>query len=146
MKTKKGNYFECVVKYDKMAENGSMKTVTETYCVEAGNFGAAEIQISTEIAKYVQGEFEVKNITPAPYAEVFIGDDAETYFKAKLQFLTIDEVTGKEKKTTSTYLIYAKDFPAALRTVQEVMAGTMMDYTTAQICESKVLDLYEDVY
>lgn len=144
METKSGKFFECVVKYDKMMENGMVKKVSETYCIEADNFADAEMRIAEEVAVYSQGDFEIKKITPAVYDEVFINSESDDsmYFKAKLQFITVDEVTAREKKTTMTYLVVAKDFASSLRTIQEVMATSMMDYVTAQIAQSKALDLF----
>lgn len=143
MKTKTGNFYECVIRYDKMMENGLMKKVSETYCVEAASFGAAEMRISEETVAFSSGEFEIKKINPAPYNEVFI-NDGEMFYKAKLQFVTFDETTMKEKTTTVSYLVRAADFANALDTVQKVMGGTGLDYTTAQIAESRVLEIFDD--
>lgn len=146
MKTKSGKFFECVVRYDKMSESGAMKKVSETYCVEADTFAEAESRIAEETAIYSQGEFEVKNITPAVYETVFKNEVAGTeaiYFKAKLEFVTVDEMTLKEKKTAVYYLVLAVDFADSLKIVQEAMASTVVDYVTAQITQSKVLDLFE---
>lgn len=140
METKKGNYYECVVRYDKVLENGLIKKVTETYCVDAVNFAEAEMRIFEEVAS--AGEFEIKNITPASYSSLFVGDNGKSYYKAKLQFVILDEITGKEKKKPVSYLVFAEDFPSALRTIQWVMESSAMDYTTAQISESKILDFY----
>ena len=145
MKTRTGNFFECVIKYDKMSENGAMKKVTETYCVEADTFAEAEMRITEETAAYSEGEFEIANITPTKYSEIFLNDMAGAdalYFKAKLDFVTIDGTTLKEKKTSTTYLVLASDFADSLHTVQEVMKSTMMDYVTAQIAQSKVQELF----
>lgn len=145
MKTKSGKFFECVVRYDKMSESGAMKKVSETYCVEADTFAEAESRIAEETAAYSDGEFDVKNITPAAYETVFENEMAGTeaiYFKAKLEFVTVDEMTLKEKKTAVYYLVLAVDFADSLKIVQEAMASTMMDYITAQITQSKVLDLF----
>lgn len=144
METKSGKFYECVVKYDQMTENGLLKKVTESYCVEADSFADAEMRIAEEVAILSQGEFEIKKIAPAAYGEVFINDNGDDlmFFKAKLQFITVDEVTAREKKTTVTYLVFAKDFATSLQTIQEVMSASAMDYVTAQITESKVKELF----
>lgn len=145
MKTKNGNYYECSVRYDKLGEHGVLKKVGETYCIEADNFAEAERRTYDELVSYCEGEFEIKNITPAKYADVFINEDAGSeskYFKAKLEFVTVDEMTLKEKKTTVYYLVLASDFADSLRIIQEAMASSMVDYVTAQITESKVLELF----
>lgn len=144
MTTREGNYFECAVRYDKTAENGLVKKVTEVYCVKAESFATAEERIIEETAGYASGDYEVKNITPAPYSEIFYDDGGDIYFRAKLQFATIDEVTGREKVTSTVFLVCAKDFPTALATVQKVMDAGGLDYRTAQLSETKILQVYED--
>lgn len=145
MKTRSGNYYECTVKYDKMTEDGMIKKTSETYCVEADTFAGAEKRIIDETSVFSQGEFEVKKIALAAYREVFMNDEAGAdalFFKVKLQFIIIDEVTGKEKKTAQNYLVFAKDFNDSLKIIQEVMSSSMMDYVTAQITQSKVLEFF----
>lgn len=145
MKTRSGNFYECVVKYDKLTEHGALKKVSETYCVEAESFADAERHVEDNTVMYSEGEYEIANITPAKYKEIFFGDNEdedELYFKAKLEFLTLDENTGKEKKTTVYYLVTAKDFAASLNVVQKAMGGAAVNYTTAQITESKIIELF----
>lgn len=144
MKKLTGNYFECVVKYDKTSEDGAMKKVTETYCIEADSFSEAESKATEELAPYSNGEFEIKNITPARYKEIFVNEEAidTKFYKAKLEFIIINEVTMKEKKTATYYLVSAKDFADSLRIIQDAMKETLVDYVTAQISESKVLEVY----
>ena len=52
-------WFECKVKYDKMTEDGSQKTVTEPYLVDALSFTEAEARITEEITPFISGEFKV---------------------------------------------------------------------------------------
>lgn len=145
MKTKNGKFYECVVRYDKLGEHGVLKKVSETYCIEADSFADAEQRTMDEVACLSEGEFEIKNITPAKYTDVFINENAGSdskYFKAKLEFVTVDEMTLREKKTSVYYLVLSSDFADSLRIIQEAMASTMIDYVTAQITESKVLELF----
>ena len=144
MKKLTGNYFECVVKYDKTSEDGAMKKATETYCIEADSFSEAESKATEELAPYSDGEFEIKNITPAKYKEIFINEDAvdTKFIKAKLELIIINEVTMQEKKTSTYYLVSAKDFADSLRIIQDAMKETLVDYVTAQISESKVLEVF----
>ena len=43
-------FFEVKVKYDKMLETGAVKTVTETYALDALSFTEAEAKITDEEA------------------------------------------------------------------------------------------------
>lgn len=136
-----GQFYEVTAKYDKMTEGGLYKKVSETYSVKATSFADAEMAITEEVAGLSNGEFEITGISPAPYEEVYSNEDGETYYKAKLRFVMIDEVTGKEKYAMRNYLVFAKDLPSALQTMQDVIAKTMAECTTTQISESKVIEL-----
>lgn len=126
-------------------EDGIQKMVTETYVVDAFTFGEAEEAITKEMTAFVSGEFNVKNITPANYGEIFFSDNAndDKWYKAKLTFITRDEKTGKDKRSNTNYLVQAGSFNAAVKNVEQVMGTTMVDYVIANIAETKIMDVYE---
>lgn len=64
------------------------------------------------------------------------------YYKAKLQFVTIDEKTGKEKRSNVTYLVEATSLHNALDNIDIVMKGTMLDYVQASVSETKIIDVF----
>jgi len=126
-------------------EDGMTKKVPELYVVDALSFGEAEEAITREMSAYVSGEFEVKNINPAAYHEIFFSenDNDDRWYKAKLSFIPIDEKTEKEKRSTVIYLVQAATFNGAVKNIEEVMGGTMIDYVIANISETKIMDVYE---
>lgn len=93
-------WFQCTIKYEKTLENGLVKKVSEPYLVDAISFTEAEKRIIEEIKPFMTGIFEVADIKRAHYAELFESADeiADRFFKAKLQFITLDEKSGKEKE------------------------------------------------
>ena len=145
MRSRTANWFECLVRYDRQMEDGMTKKVPELYVVDALSFGEAEEAITREMTAYVSGEFEVKNITPATYHEIFFSenDSDDRWYKAKLSFITIDEKTEKEKRSSVSYLVQASTFTGAVKNIEEVMGSTMLDYVIANISETKIMDVYE---
>lgn len=126
-------------------EDGLQKKVTEQYVVDALSFSEAEQRIIEEMSAYISGEFEVTDVKKAQYKEVFF-DDAEMsdrYYKAKLQFITIDEKTEKAKRSNVTYLVQAATLDGAVKNINEVMDGTMIDYEKSNIAETKIMDVFE---
>lgn len=121
------------------------KRIVEPYVVDALSFTEAENTIIDEMSSYVSGELRVTGITKAAYHEVFFSDmDADDkWYKVKLQFITIDEKTEKEKRSNVNYLVQAKSLPTAVKYVDEVMGGTMIDYVFASIAETKIMDVFE---
>ena len=145
MRSRSANWFECTVRYERQMEDGMTKKVPELYVVDALSFGEAEGAITREMSAYVSGEFEVKNINPATYREIFFSenDSDDRWYKAKLTFITIDEKTEKEKRSTVTYLVQASTFNGAVKNIDEVMKSTLIDYVIANISETKIMDVYE---
>ena len=145
MRTRTAQWFETRVRYDKMMEDGQQKKVIEQYVVDALSFGVAEERITKEMSHYISGEFEVKAITPASYGEIFFSDaeSDDRWYKAKLSFITIDEKTEKEKRTSVTYLVQGGTVQSAVKNVEEVMNGTAIDYVIAAVTETKIMDVFE---
>ena len=138
-------WFEAKIRYEKMMEDGCLKKVTETYVIDALSFGEAEKRILEEMTSYVSGEVEVCALKIAPYKEIFFADNNmdDKWYVAKLAFITIDEKTDKEKKTKVCYLVNAGNINAAVKNIEEQMAGTMIDYDTFNVSETQILDVFE---
>ena len=145
LRSRTSTWFECKVRYMNTMEDGSEKTVTELYTVDALSFTEAEASIIEEMAPYVSGELKVANINRANYGEIFFSDvdDDDLWFKARLAFITIDEKTEKEKRSYYNYLVQAKSIERARRYVDEVMGKTMIDYEVKSLSETKIMDVFE---
>ena len=138
-------WFEAKIRYEKMMEDGCLKKVTETYVIDALSFSEAEKRILEKMGSYVSGEVDVCGLKIAPYKEIFFADSNmdDKWYVAKLAFITIDEKTDKEKKTRVCYLVNAGNINAAVKNIEEQMAGTMIDYDTFNVSETQILDVFE---
>ena len=145
MRSRTSTWFETKVKYQKTMEDGSEKVVSEAYVVDALSFTEAESAIIDEMSVYVSGGGGVSGIGKAGYGEIFFSDvdDDDKWYKAKLQFITIDEKSEKEKRSNVTYLVQAKSLARALRYIDEVMGKTMIDYDVVGLNETKLMDVFE---
>ena len=138
-------WFETKVEFEKTIEDGSQKKVKEAYTVDALSFTEAEERITEEMSAYISGEFNVKNIAEACYKEIFFSDlaSADKWYKAKLQFITLDEKTDKEKRSNVYYLVQAGSFMQAVKNIEEVMGTTMIDYVISSVTETAIMDVFE---
>ena len=145
MRSRTAQWFETTVRYDKTMEDGKQKKVSERYVVDALSFGEAEERITQEMQHYISGEFEVKNINPAGYGEIFFSDNSsdDRWYKVKLSFITIDEKTEKEKRTHVTYLVQGASTRGAEDNTKNVMDGTAIDYVVDSVSDTKILDVFE---
>jgi len=136
------NWFECKVSYDKQLENGLIKKTTEPYLVDALSFTEAEARIIEEIKPYISGEFSITDIKRAKLSEILFNENGDRFYKVKVQYITLDEKSGAEKKTSVNMLAQASDFQEALDVVLKGMAGTMADYNIASIAETNLMDIF----
>lgn len=145
MKSITSQWYEVKVRYDKMKDDGTMKPETEQYVVDALTFTEAESIITEEMSVYISGEFNIKDIKQASYKEIFFSDlnNDDRWFKAKLQFITFDEKTQKEKRSAVMYLVQAHTLPQAVKYIGEVMGATMVDYVISNIAETSIIDVFQ---
>ena len=145
MRSRSANWFECKIRYEKTMEDGLQKKVTESYTVDALSFTEAEQRIMEEMSSYISGEFEVADFKKASYKEIFFSDEemADRWYKAKLQFITIDEKTEKEKRSNVMFLVQAGTLNGAVKNIDEAMGGTMIDYAIAAVNETTLMDVFE---
>lgn len=137
-------WFETKVRYEKMQENGSVKKVNEPYLVDALTFTEAEARIIEELTPYISGEFSISAVKKTKISEIFFdaADYADRYYLVKVNFITLDEKSGMEKKSASFILVQAGDFEGALKAFNEEMKGTAADYEIASITESPLMDVF----
>ena len=137
-------WFECKIRYEKTMENGLVKKVNEPYLVDALSFTEAEKRILEEIAPFMTGDYQVADIKRANYAELFetVSDSADKWFRIKLLFITLDEKSGKERKTSQNVLVQAADLRGSIDRLDEGMKGSMMDYTIASVTETAIVDVF----
>lgn len=137
-------WFTCKIRYEKTLDSGMNKKVTEAYLMDALSYTEAEARIIEEITPFISGEFTVSDITRANYSELFASDEeaADRWFKCKLLFITLDEKSGAEKKTSTQVLVEAADLRDAVKKLDEGMKGTMADYQIASVTETPIMDVY----
>ena len=137
-------WFECKIRYEKMMENGMAKKVTEPYLVDALSFAEAEKRIIEEMSYFISGEFTVSDIKRANYSEIFTTEDeeADRWFRCKVIFITLDEKSAAEKRTSTNMLVQASDLRDAVKRLDEGMQGTMADYQIGAVSETPLMDIY----
>lgn len=143
MKIITDTWFECKVKHDKMMDDGSTKSVHDTFVVNAFSFTEAEAKALKEASVYFTGAQEVSDIKKAKYAEIFFDDrdTADKWYKAKVAFIFTDEKTGKDKKSNVLYLVQAPSFADAVKNVTDVMSKSLGEYRLDTINETNIFSV-----
>ena len=137
-------WFECKVKYDKTTGEAQIKTVSETYLVDAMSFTEAGARITEEVKYGISGEFKVDSVKRVRMSEIFFDENGDKWYKAKVNFITLDEKKGIEKRTGCYMYVQASDFAKALQNLMDGMKGTMSDFEVASIAETVILDVFKE--
>lgn len=142
IKSISGDFYQCKTQYSMIDEQGNDKRIKADYIVEASCCGEAETTLLTHLIPFY-GDAEINQVTKGKIKEILYGEkeDAENYYETTLQLITLDEKSGKEKKTTIKYLVCADTMMAALKGVQDFMSKSVVDYNSIQIKQTKIVEV-----
>ena len=145
MKQISGTWFECKVRYEQTQEDGLEKMVTETYVYKAEDFGEAYGKATKDMSS-LSDEFEITAMKIARYKEIITQDERteERYYRVKVNLITLDEKTQKEKKTACYYLVNADSVEKARKYTDTAFSDTLMDYVIEAVQEAKIIDVIFD--
>ena len=145
------NYcFECKVSYELQTDTLGTAKVSESYLVDALSFTEAEKRIIEEVTPFAAiggGDLEVVNIRRARIAELFLSEDPDhdRYYRAKVNFVTVDEKSGKEKRTAAQMIVKSDSLQGAVKELTAQMDGQLSAYELASITETQIMDVYQYV-
>lgn len=132
--------YQANVIYDKIMENGAVKRVNEPYLAEALSVVECEARVTENVAQSVSGDFSIPAIKRTTIAEIFPGSG--WYWLVKVSFVTIDERTATEKRSTVRYIAQAETFDEAVEVFRKGMAGTMADWEIDSITRTRIADVF----
>ena len=136
-------WFSVRVVYDKTDNSGKEKRVKELYLVDAVNCSEAETRTIGELKPYVSGEIYVSSVKMEGISEIFNQEIEEgEWYKVKVAFVTLDEKSGKEKRTYSNILVFAVNSDDAAKRFHRGMKGTLSDYKIHTIAETEYMDVF----
>ena len=146
MKQISGMWFECKVRYEQTQEDGTDKTVTETYVYKAADFGDAYDKATKDMSTFISGEFGITGMKIAQYGDVFIQDERteEKFYRVKVNFIVLDEKTNKEKKIAQYYLVNADSVEKARKYTDTALSQTMADFIIVSVQETMIIDVNFD--
>ena len=137
------NWFECKISCEKTTDDGIPKKNTESYLVDALSFTEAEARIIEEMRPFVSGEFTVVDIKRARFAETFLNEVGDRFYRAKIKLITLDEKSGTEKETAVQMLVQASTIHEAISFLDQGMKGTLTDYVIASVTETALMDVFK---
>jgi len=133
--------YEIKLRYEKVDKDGRDKKVSELYVLDAQSFTEAEAKITDQMLPYISGDYEIKNIRKANYAEVHISGNGAFYYRVKIAMLTMTD-SGKIKTTAMFMLIDADDVSHAYSKAEMLMKGTVSDWKIVSVSETNIIEVF----
>ena len=110
-------WFTCKMSFDRQGEDGLVKKVTEQFLVDALSFTEAEARIVKEVKPYVTGDLLVADIKRARISEMFYNEDGDKWYRCKINYLSVDENKGAEKRISQNVMVQAYSFKNSFDTL-----------------------------
>lgn len=139
-------WYQGKIRYQKIDEKDKTIKITEVYLVDAVSYTDAEARIYSTVASNTP-DFHLFGLSRMKLQEVFfVEDGAETWFKVKVNFMSFDEKSQKEKRTPFNMLINAENPLEAYQLITERL-GTVEDYQITDINITNILEVipYDEV-
>ena len=138
------SFYECKVRYERTNyDNGSVRKVTENYMVvHALSFADVETIATGNLTPLTEGEIDILSMKSSTINDIYLSNEAvdNHFFKAKIVYITIDEKSLKEKKTSEYVLVQADSPEVAIKRLNKEL-GSIANVTIASIVESNIVDV-----
>ena len=121
--------------YRRLSEEGSEVSVTETIVKEAESFEETERYAHCMMKEFGAEEYVVKGMKKCRFTDVFFCDGGGDcrWYEIRVNFILVDEKTGKEKKSPWTCLVEAESLEKAVGSIKYITGGYMTDYVTESV-------------
>lgn len=136
-------YFLVKVSYESMTPSGSMKKVRESYVIDAVSFTEAEARTIGELQPKIDRELVVDAMSKVSFFGI-IRTGKERWYKAKLNYITIDERSGKEKRKATFMLVEADSVEEANKIIVGFMGMAIsQEYEIDTIGDYKIEEVFD---
>ena len=122
-------------------EDCTSKKVTDAYLVDAMSCTEAEARAVKELSCYYE-DLEVSSVTEKKGVDVIGKEEHEGLFLAKVAIISLDERSGKEKKTVSTWYVRGDSFADAYKAVDLELAKSMADTEILSLSKTNIVEYY----
>ena len=136
-------YFLVKLSNESMTPSGSMKKVSESYVIEAVSFTEAEARTIGELQPKIDRELVVDAMSKVSFSGI-IRTGKERWYKAKLNYITIDERSGKEKRKATFMIVEADSVEDANKIIVGFMGMAIsQEYEIDTIGDYKIEEVFD---
>lgn len=139
------HFIQTKIKHHKTLENGKQKNTTETYVFQAETFTEAEAKAAKYATDFRFFDFQVTALTNCRVSEIVRQTDFKQpeplWFRAKIDYITLDERTARETHTKQNLLVEASCFEHANDVISQYIAHSVADIRLLSLTETNIIDV-----
>ena len=111
--------------------------------VHALSFADVETIATANLTPLTEDEIDILSIKSSTINDIYLSNEAEEdhFFKAKIVYITIDEKSLKEKKTSEYVLVQADSTEGAIKRLNKELGSIANATLIASIVESNIVDV-----
>lgn len=136
------NWNTVKIKYQKEQENGALKTIVESYLIDAVSFTDAEARTFSILTDSGLPDFTISSIAKARYTEVLNDTESEHFYAIKYAYTTINEISQSEKRVVHSMLIRANDIDTALANAKKEFDTWLIPIDIEAAALTPILEVY----
>lgn len=108
------------------------------------SYTEAESRITHEMESVIKGDYYISSLKKSNITELVPSEDEndDRWYKAKVNIIDADEVSGKGKSTAQYYLVAAADTDRALENLKKNLSTFVVPYEIANISDTKFIDVF----
>ncbi|MEP2025240.1 MAG: DUF4494 domain-containing protein [Reichenbachiella sp.] len=138
-------WYQCKAKYGKENEEGIVKQTSELHLVDAVSYTDAESRIYGAMERTVSGEFQIMTISKTNIGEVINFEDADYWYKCKVQYSTVDGDSEKEVKITTYILTSAESVKDAYEKVEQSLDNMLVPFEISSIAKTNIVEVFPEM-
>ncbi len=136
-------WFQTKVRYQKIDDRtGKFKMVNENYLVDAVSFTEAEARITEQMAQLISTDFSISAINKTNYTDIVNEGNGAYLFKVKIDFIQVDDSSGKESKASNYMLVYADKIEEVTDLVKTYLETMVVPYNVSAVSDSNILNIF----
>ena len=136
-------WFQTKVRYQKIDDRtGKFKMVNENYLVDAVSFTEAEARITEQMAQLISTDFSISAINKTNYTDIVNEGNGAYLFKVKIDFIQVDDSSGKESKASNYMLVYADKIEEVTDLVKTYLETMVVPYNVSAVSDSNFLNIF----
>lgn len=142
-------WFACKFKYNIEDQYGGFRPVTETYLIDAVSFTEAEKKVYEEVGANYR-DFVLEKVDKFKVTEIVetVGLDENKpihWYKVKVAVITLDEKSGKEKKSNQIILVSHHDIKQAYEAIEDLFSDSTSDHAITDINLTPIVELIHHI-